>query len=81
MHSSQADPPACVQKAIDLVKEATELDKAEKFPEAMKSYQSAIEYFMLAVKCASPHHYHVACSPHGRREKQEDAGGDPSQDH
>jgi hypothetical protein len=34
-----------------MVKEATEHDKEEKFPEALKEYEGAIEYFMLALKC------------------------------
>jgi len=42
-----------LQKAITKVKEATELDTAEKYPEALKMYLEAIEYFMHAIKCTS----------------------------
>ncbi len=41
----------CPKKAVDLAKEATELDKAEKWDEALQKYLAAIDYFMLAAKC------------------------------
>ncbi len=40
-----------VQKAIDLAKQATEADNAEKYEEALQLYTHAIEYFLHAVKC------------------------------
>ncbi len=42
----------CVlQKAIDLVKKATEADNAEKYEDALGFYQHAIDYFLHALKC------------------------------
>ena len=52
MHSTTHHLTA-LQKAITKVKEATELDTAEKYPEALKMYLEAIEYFMHAIKCAT----------------------------
>lgn len=40
-----------LQKAIDLVKKATEADNAEKYIEALDFYQHAIDYFLHALKC------------------------------
>lgn len=42
-----------VQKAIDLVKKATESDNAEKYEEALHFYEHAIDYFLHALKCES----------------------------
>lgn len=42
-----------MQKAIDLVKKATEADNAEKYEEALALYQHGIDYFLLALKCES----------------------------
>ena len=39
------------QKAIDLVKKATDADNAEKYDEALNFYQHAIDYFLHALKC------------------------------
>ena len=39
------------QKAIDLVKQATVADNAEKYEEALQLYQDAIDYFLHAMKC------------------------------
>ncbi|KAJ3109572.1 Vacuolar protein sorting-associated protein 4 [Physocladia obscura] len=38
------------QKAIDIVKKATEEDAAGNYEEAYKSYQNSLEYFMMAMK-------------------------------
>lgn len=42
-----------IQKAIDLVKKATDADNAEKYDEALNYYQHAIDYFLHALKCES----------------------------
>ena len=39
------------QKAIELVKKATEADTAENYEEALKFYEHAIDYFLHALKC------------------------------
>eukprot|EP00039_Didymoeca_costata_P023448 m.7148 g.7148 ORF g.7148 m.7148 type:complete len:452 (+) comp3653_c0_seq1:81-1436(+) len=39
-----------LDKAIELAREATDLDKAEKYEEALPLYQRAIEYFLSAMK-------------------------------
>ena len=36
---------------MDLVKKATESDKAEKYEEALHYYNHAIDYFLHALKC------------------------------
>ena len=45
------------QKAIDLVKKATDADNAEKYEEALHFYEHAIDYFLHALKCK-----HLCCS-------------------
>lgn len=40
-----------LRKAIDIVSRATEEDRKENFEEAYRLYQSALEYFMTALKC------------------------------
>jgi vacuolar protein-sorting-associated protein 4 len=40
-----------LQKAIDLVKKATDADNAEKYDEALHFYEHAIDYFLHALKC------------------------------
>ena len=40
-----------LQKAIDLVTQATEKDKKKEYEEALKLYQHAVEYFLHAIKC------------------------------
>ena len=40
-----------VQKAIDLVKKATEADNEQKYEEALHLYEHAIDYFLHALKC------------------------------
>lgn len=42
-----------MQKAIEIVKKATEEDTAEHYEEAYRLYLSALEYFMAAMKCTS----------------------------
>lgn len=44
-----------LKKAINLVAKATEADKAQNYEEALKNYQSAIEYFLHAAKCEYLH--------------------------
>lgn len=39
------------QKAIDLVTKATEEDRNKNYDEALKLYESGIEYFLHALKC------------------------------
>jgi vacuolar protein-sorting-associated protein 4 len=39
-----------LQKAISLVQQATEKDNAKDYPEALRLYQLALEYFMTAMK-------------------------------
>lgn len=41
----------CMQKAIDLVTKATEEDRNKNYEEALKLYESGIEYFLHALKC------------------------------
>ena len=43
------------QKAIDLVKKATEADQNEKYEEALPLYEHAIDYFLHALKCERLH--------------------------
>ena len=40
-----------MQKAIDLVTQATEKDKAKDYAEALRLYQHGVEYFLHAIKC------------------------------
>lgn len=40
-----------LQKAIDLVKKATDADNAEKYDDALHFYEHAIDYFLHALKC------------------------------
>ena len=39
------------QKAIDLVKKATDADNEQKYEEALQLYEHAIDYFLHALKC------------------------------
>ena len=39
-----------LQKAIDFVTRATDEDKAQNYREALRLYQSGVEYFMHAIK-------------------------------
>jgi vacuolar protein-sorting-associated protein 4 len=39
-----------LQKAVDMVKIATDLDSEHKYSDALKEYQNAIEYFLLALR-------------------------------
>ena len=43
------------QKAIDLVKKATEADQDQKYEEALPLYEHAIDYFLHALKCERLH--------------------------
>lgn len=40
-----------VQKAIELVKQATEADNAGDYETALKYYESGVEHFLHALKC------------------------------
>ena len=40
-----------IQKAIELVKKATEADNAENYEEALRHYEHALDYFLHALKC------------------------------
>lgn len=40
-----------LQKAIELVKKATEADQEQKYEEALPLYEHAIDYFLHALKC------------------------------
>lgn len=40
-----------LKKAIEIVTKATEEDRKENYEEAYRLYQSALEYFMTALKC------------------------------
>lgn len=40
-----------LEKAIEIVRKATEEDGKQNFEEAYKLYQNALEYFMAAMKC------------------------------
>jgi len=44
------------QKAIDLAKQATDADNAEKYEEALQLYLHAIDYFVHALKCECIQH-------------------------
>ena len=39
------------QKAIELARQACELDREQKYEEALDMYSKALEYFMSAIKC------------------------------
>lgn len=39
------------EKAISIVQSAIDADSQQKFSEAVKLYQNALDYFMLALKC------------------------------
>eukprot|EP00731_Ephydatia_muelleri_P026335 Em0018g435a len=52
--------PSATEKAIELVKKATEADNEQKYKEALPLYQHAIEYFLHALKYET----------HGERSKQ-----------
>ena len=41
------------QKAVDLAKQAIELDKANKYEEAVQKYMQAVDFFLAALKCAA----------------------------
>ncbi|KAH9407188.1 Vacuolar protein sorting-associated protein 4A [Tyrophagus putrescentiae] len=43
-----------LQKAIDLVTQATEKDKAKDYAEALRLYQHGVEYFLHAIKYDAP---------------------------
>eukprot|EP00158_Paraphelidium_tribonemae_P009314 Partr_v1_DN28830_c0_g1_i5_m32930 putative Vacuolar Protein len=45
-----SDSSCAIQKAIDIVKKATEEDQKSNYEEALKLYMHSIEYFMAAVK-------------------------------
>jgi vacuolar protein-sorting-associated protein 4 len=40
-----------IQKATEIVQQATEKDKASQYEEALRLYQHGLEYFMTAIKC------------------------------
>ena len=40
-----------LEKAIDIVRKATEEDGRGNYEEAYKLYQTSLEYFMTAMKC------------------------------
>ena len=40
-----------LQKAIQFIQQAAEKDGAQDYPEALRLYQLAIEYFITALKC------------------------------
>lgn len=40
-----------LNKAIEIVKKATEADAAGQYEEAYKLYQNSLDYFMTAMKC------------------------------
>jgi vacuolar protein-sorting-associated protein 4 len=40
-----------LEKAIEIVKRATEEDSKQNYEEAFKQYQNALDYFMAAIKC------------------------------
>lgn len=40
-----------LQKAIDIVTEATKKDNNKEYEEAYRLYRQALEHFMLALKC------------------------------
>ena len=42
---------AMEQKAIELARQACELDREQKYEEALDMYSKALEYFMSAIKC------------------------------
>jgi len=55
-----------MEKAIDLVKKATEADNDQKYEEALQLYEHAIDYFLHALKCEYMLHTEdvlLYCSP------------------
>lgn len=42
-----------LQKAIQIVQQATDKDNAKEYPEAMRLYQLSLDYFMAALKCTA----------------------------
>lgn len=53
MHVSLFPDVGNEQKAIDLVKKATEEDEKKNYGEALSLYRYSIEYFMHSIKCES----------------------------
>ena len=47
--------PKITQKAIDLVKKATEEDEKKNYNEALKLYEYSIDYFIHSIKCELIH--------------------------
>lgn len=43
--------PYVFQKAIDLIKKATEEDNAEQYLDALLHYQNGIDYMLHVLKC------------------------------
>lgn len=41
----------CCQKAISFASKAAEQDKAKNYEEALRNYQSAVQYFLHVIKC------------------------------
>ena len=50
------------QKAIDLVKKATDADNEKKYDEALPLYEHAIDYFLHALKCEHSNDYNCTVS-------------------
>lgn len=40
-----------LQKAIEYLNKARQDDEAKNFPSALKNYETAFDYFMVAIKC------------------------------
>jgi vacuolar protein-sorting-associated protein 4 len=40
-----------LDKAIDVVKKATEEDQNKNYEEALRLYENGVEYFLHAIKC------------------------------
>ncbi len=58
-------PCVFLQKAIDLVKKATEVDNEQKYEEALSLYEHSIDYFLHALKCKETSPGLPQCGPHG----------------
>lgn len=48
-----------LQKAIAIVSQATDADRAEKYEEALNLYNRSLEYFLVAIKCTLYFAYYV----------------------
>jgi hypothetical protein len=70
------------QRAIEMVQRAIDEDNKQNYAEAYRQYQNALDYFMLAMKCACAHATRRGASLRrwSRREERPDKGHDSRED-